>query len=116
MKYSIEATPWSDRTALNMTRVYADSAGMAYLPCAQFFRIGQVNMGIQIQAVGAKITPSFTLEHAEKALNEDPTNQANVPWFPLAPVDAGKMINYPLAATAIRLQFEGAGQAYVISW
>ncbi len=115
MNSHIHETPWLNRTALNITRVSADAAGTVYLSAEQFFRLGMVNMGIQIQAVGATVTPSFTLAPVEYALQEDQVLN-EVPWTTESPVAPGAMVLYPKATTAIKLVFSGAGSAYVISW
>ena len=116
MKYKIVPTPWGDRTALNLTRVIADGAGDVYIGADQFFRIGQVNMGVQLQAVGTIVTPSFTLAPPELAANEDPSIAAAQPWMALASVASGNMVNYPLATTAVKLHFATAGEATLVSW
>jgi hypothetical protein len=116
MEYKLVPVAKEPRTALNLTRVVADGAGDAFISCAQFWRLGTANMGLQIQAVGCTITPSFTLFPESEALSEDPLVQGHVPWYPQPAVNAGNMHLYPLAATALKLNFSGEGEAIVISW
>lgn len=114
MKLTIVPTPWHRRTALNLTHVMADGAGVAFLSAEQFFRIGQVNMGIQIQAIGASVTPSFTLGDPDRAVDPDQTSP--VTWTAQAALAAGEMKVYPMATTGIKLVFSGAGEAIIASF
>jgi hypothetical protein len=116
MKYKLIPVAKEPRTALNLTRVVADGAGDAFISGEQFWRLGTANMGIQIQAVGCTITPSFTLFPQKEALSEDPLIQGNVPWAVQPAVSSGNMHLYPLATTALKLSFSGEGEAIVVSW
>ena len=116
MKYKIVNTPWNERTAINMTRVIASEAGDCVIEATQFYRLGMLNMGVQIQATLATVTPSFTLSPPEVALSTDPDVAATAVWKALDPVVPGNMTLYPLATTAIKLTFSGEGEAAVVSF
>lgn len=109
-------TPWHERNALNLVHLISDGIGDKVIKATQFFRIGQVNMGIQIQAVGCSITPSITLCNTENALSENPADQARVKWKTFPAIADGDMFMIPLAATAVKLHFSAAGEAFVISF
>lgn len=116
-KITTVPTPWHDRNALNLVHLISDGTGDTALKATPLFRIGQVNMGIQIQAVGCTITPSLTLGNPDDAIDlTAPEAQARIRWKTLAPVNDGDMILFPYAATAVKLHFSGAGEALLTSF
>ena len=117
MKLTVASVAKLDRTAFNLTRLTADSAGTEIVPADQFYRIGQVNMGIQIQAIGAGVTVAFTSYPVEEALSVDNTAQQALIWKPAEPaIAAGDMKLFPVACTAIKLTFSGPGEAIICSF
>lgn len=132
-KMIIMPTPQEERTALNRTHVIFDAAGTFYLPAAQFWRIGAVNWGIQIQAVGNAVVPHFTLGDPKTIQGSLGTNGnvqdtadaptaaqmvklAALPWMAQSSIAANAIGTIQIACTIIKLVAAGAGEAIIVSW
>ena len=102
------SSPWDQKHAMAIIRVYSDSAGTGYVNVTSLFRVGSVNLGIQCQSRGASVTPSFTMEDSG-VVEKDPT-AAGIPWFAGSAVAASAIATFPYAATYMRVVFAGAGE------
>lgn len=111
MAVRIGASRWSDRHGLCPITVSADTAETGYVNVTSLFRIGQVSQGIQIQAHGSGVIPSFTMAGAETAAIA--ANDTRVPWKVFASIASGDIVSFPFGATVVRLQFAGPGVAYI---
>lgn len=74
-----------------------------------------VNFPPVFQAVGAGVEVSFTLVNIARAQNLDPLIQADIPWANTTTVTAGNIVESPIPNfTAIRIEFQGTGEFYIL--
>ncbi len=112
----IEPSAHLPRSGMNVLRVIADGAVTGYVPVYNLMRQGEVNGGIQIQAVGTTVTPSLTLARIEDLDSGDAVKIAALPWDAQSAISANAMGAYFRVATGLKLVFAAAGEAWITLW
>ncbi len=94
--------------------VSSTAAGTYYFNLSGLLRPGVTNIGLAVQAIGAQVTASLSLQEPSQPTEPTDADLAALAWFATTPVAAGgcQLLNPPFA-NWIKLVFAGAGTAYV---
>jgi hypothetical protein len=97
-------------SGLNNLVGHAAEADTYYLFTDTFWRPGAINAGVTFQAGESNVTISYTLAPKQQVLDAP----SSVPWTSGNTINAGDMRNdLPIAFTAVKLVFAGAGSVYI---
>jgi hypothetical protein len=115
----VRNNPWSTRTSLNLMHVSYDGIAaadgdVAYVDLNSLFQKGQVNLGIQIQAINTSVAIDITLYEPRIATDPEHAENTNAIWHEIDASVTNEVIGYFSAATALRLRFlTTAGQVII---